>query len=107
MRADEFVRLDSGVPTEQEWTDEEIVEQVRAEERQAQADLQGELLFDNEDDPSAGRRAVEVGAGTPGTALASLTELQSFLSNLDSLDFQSDLLALSSIREKLSKLGSL
>lgn len=107
MRADEFVRLDSGVLTEQEWTDEEIVQQVRAEEEQAQADLRGELLFDNDEDPANTVTRNQEAISTPNSALTSLNGLQSFLSSLDSSDFQSELSVLSSIREKLTKLGNL
>ncbi|KDN51164.1 hypothetical protein RSAG8_00793, partial [Rhizoctonia solani AG-8 WAC10335] len=108
----EFARLEDTVPTEREWTDEEIVEQVAAEIQQAEADSRGETLDD--DDDATGTSTEGLPNATSGTnvqpittrgeALQSLCALQEYLSRLNNPSFIADLPLLSDINVRLSSL---
>ncbi|KAF8595479.1 hypothetical protein BDV93DRAFT_611386 [Ceratobasidium sp. AG-I] len=87
-----FTELEGAIPTEQDWSDEEIVEQVRAEMQQAEADARGETLHDNDDDTegaSVDKPSNTTDATPPkplsshDDVLATLHALRGYVSHLD------------------------
>ncbi|KAG8739663.1 hypothetical protein FRC10_005290 [Ceratobasidium sp. 414] len=107
MGAEEFLSVDADLPTEQELTDDDILEQVREEERQAVADKNGQFLYEED----AAESASQLTAGsavlqTQSEANASLNGIRAFLARLGSLD-ESDLAALSSLQRKVANLNNI
>ena len=83
IRADEYMAFDANVPTEQEWSDQDIIEQVQEELRQAAADIQGKILYDEDEDkaesdcPESGttNKSSTSIIDSPAAALASIDAL--------------------------------
>ena len=48
MNAQDYLGLNTSYPTEHEWRDQEIVEQVRMDMHHANADLRGEVTQDDD-----------------------------------------------------------
>ncbi|QRV94489.1 DDE superfamily endonuclease [Ceratobasidium sp. AG-Ba] len=107
VNAPDYLALDAGYPTEHEWTDQEIVDQVRAEMRQADADLRGVVAQDGVDDADIFDQQVTAELVMSDAAMLSLNGLQDILSKFDPSVFGSDISALDSLRNKLSVLGQL
>ncbi|KAG8743789.1 hypothetical protein FRC10_011418 [Ceratobasidium sp. 414] len=102
MHAKEFLLADADLPTEQELTDDEIVEQVKEEERQATGDGDGQFFYEEDASESASQPPVNhVDSQSRSKAAASLEDVQAFLARFGPLN-PSDLAALSSLQQKIA-----
>ncbi|KAG8740322.1 hypothetical protein FRC10_004504 [Ceratobasidium sp. 414] len=107
MHAEEFLLADADLPTEQELTDDEIVEQVKEEERQATGDGDGQFFYKEDASESASQPPVNhVNSQSQSKVEASLEDVQAFLACFGLLD-PSDLAALSSLQQKITTLATI
>ncbi|KAG8679595.1 hypothetical protein FRC09_018852 [Ceratobasidium sp. 395] len=105
-----FTELDSNVSTEQEWTDEEIVDQVTAEMQHADADARGQTLYDDDMDDVGAEDTPNVAAMAPlkplshTDALQSIRALRDYVAGLNNPHLEANLSFLSGHSTQLSTL---
>ncbi|KEP50554.1 DDE superfamily endonuclease [Rhizoctonia solani 123E] len=112
MHAHKYLAIDATVPTEQEWSDQEIVEQIQEELKQTKAEARGEIIYDdddddNEDNPSNGvaHKSSSPRVDSPAAAIASIDALKSFLSRLDDPGFDSNMVQLDDLCQQIASFG--